>query len=65
MLKTNTDDMTEPDVIPKNVVKSSDLKSVDDQKEPVFTIDLQKQRNFDITPIQTKQNRATFIIRSP
>ena len=32
--------MTEPDVIPKDVVKSSDLKSVDDQKEPVFTIDL-------------------------
>ena len=65
MLKTNTDDMTEPDVVPKSVVKSSDLMSVDDQKEPVFTIDLQKQRNFDITPIQTKQNRATFIIRSP
>ena len=65
MLKTNTDDMTEPDVIPKNVVKSSDLMSVDDQKEPVFTIDLKKNRNFDITPVQTKQNRATFIIRSP
>ena len=65
LLKTNTDDLTEPDVVPKSVVKSTDLMDVNVQKEPVHTIDLQKNRNFDITPIQTKQNRATFIIRSP
>ena len=65
LLKTNADDSTEPDIVQKSVVRSTDLMEVDDQKEPVFTIDLKKNRNFDITPVQTKQNRATFIIRSP
>ena len=65
LLKTNADDSTEPDIVQKSVVRSTDLMEVDDKKEPVFTIDLKKNRNFDITPVQTKQNRATFIIRSP
>ena len=55
-------------ITPHVQFRSTDLLAVDDEKNPVFSqaeaSTLKENRNFSISPIQTKQqNRATFIIR--